>query len=137
MLGEKWALLAIREIALGNRRFDEIARNTGAPRDRLASRLRSLEEAGLVERQQYSERPPRFEYALTEAGLALRPMLQVLRSWGDRWAVEEVPSRFTHTCGNAFEPVVTCASCGEPMTGDDLRVEVLSPGWSRKGAVPS
>ena len=46
LVGEKWALLAIREIGLGNRRFDQITRNTGAPRDRLAARLRALEAAG-------------------------------------------------------------------------------------------
>ena len=75
LVGEKWALLAVREIAFGNKRFDAIARNTGAPRDRLAARLRALEAAGVVERRQYSEHPPRYEYELTEAGLELRSVL--------------------------------------------------------------
>ena len=68
LVGEKWALLAVREIAFGNKRFDAIARNTGAPRDRLAARLRALEAGGVVARRQYSEHPPRYEYELTEAG---------------------------------------------------------------------
>ena len=75
LVGEKWALLAVREIAFGNKRFDAIARNTGAPRDRLAARLRALEAGGVVERRQYSEHPPRYEYELTEAGLELRSVL--------------------------------------------------------------
>ena len=82
LVGEKWALLAVREIAFGNKRFDAIARNTGAPRDRLAARLRALEAGGVVERRQYSEHPPRYEYELTEAGLELRSVLIALRSWG-------------------------------------------------------
>ena len=55
VVGEKWALLAIREISFGNRRFNEIARNTGAPRDRLAARLHSLVEAGILERREYQD----------------------------------------------------------------------------------
>jgi DNA-binding HxlR family transcriptional regulator len=79
LIGEKWALLAVREIAFGNKRFDAIARNTGAPRDRLAARLRALESGGVIERRQYSEHPPRYEYDLTEAGLELRGVLTALR----------------------------------------------------------
>ena len=56
LLGEKWALLALREIALGQHRFDDIVFNTGAPRDILAARLKSLEAAGVVQRQLYQER---------------------------------------------------------------------------------
>ena len=48
LVGEKSALLAIRDVTFGNRRFDQIARNTGAPRDRLAARLRTLEAAGVI-----------------------------------------------------------------------------------------
>jgi DNA-binding HxlR family transcriptional regulator len=74
LLGERWALLAVREISYGNHRFVDIVRNTGAPRDRLATRLRGLVNAGIVERRQYSERPDRYEYRLTEAGAELRPV---------------------------------------------------------------
>jgi DNA-binding HxlR family transcriptional regulator len=138
LVGEKWSLLAVREIALGNHRFDAIARNTGAPRDRLASRLRALEAAGVVERRQYSERPPRWEYHLTEAGRELRVVLQVLRAWGDRWAVDTPPSTVVHrACGEELDPVMTCRACGEEVTGDDLRVAVLTPGWGVAGPQPA
>src|SRR5215472_5140765 len=86
VVGERWSLMAIRELLLGNRRFDQIARNTGAPRDVLTSRLRSLEAAGLVTRSRYHDRPPRHEYWLTPAGLELGDVVRSLSAWGDRWA---------------------------------------------------
>src|SRR5579875_2888337 len=100
LVGEKWALLAVREITFGNKRFDAIARNTGAPRDRLATRLRALEAAGIVARRPYCEHPPRYEYELTPAGQELRIVLQALRTWGDKWAVAEKPAVFAHSCGH-------------------------------------
>ena len=80
IVGEKWALLAVREVFLGNRRFDEMVRRTGAPRDTLAARLRSLVNAGIFERRQYSDHPARFEYFLTEAGKDLQPVIITLRA---------------------------------------------------------
>ena len=120
-LGEKWALLVVRELALGVHRFDEIQRNTGAPRDILASRLRRLEAAGVLERRQYQEHPPRFGYHLTKAGGELRPILLSLAQWGDRWASPERVTTWVHTCGEEAEVVHTCRACGEQITGYDLR----------------
>lgn len=88
-----------REIFYGNQRFDQIVRNTGAPRDRLAARLRTREEAGVVERRAYSERPLRYEYQLTEAGPDLAPVMRALPAWGDRWAVDAPPVAFRHRGG--------------------------------------
>ena len=76
IVGEKWALLAIREVFLGNRRFDEMVRRTGAPRDTMTARLKTLVAAGVLERRPVSEHPPRFEYRLTQAGLDLYPVIQ-------------------------------------------------------------
>src|SRR6202163_1342408 len=85
IVGEKWALLAIREVFLGNRRFDEMVRQTGAPRDTLAARLRTLTGAGILERRPYSEHPARFEYYLTDAGRDLYPVIASLMAWGDKY----------------------------------------------------
>ncbi len=133
LVGEKWALLAVREIAFGNKRFDVIARNTGAPRDRLAARLRALEAAGVVSRRQYSARPPRYEYDLTEAGRELRAVLTALRTWGDKWAVDTPPVTFAHSCGHDLAPAVICRHCGAEVSPDDLELRVLAPGWTRQG----
>src|SRR5258708_13993147 len=86
VVGEKWALVALREIAFGQRRFDDIALNTGAPRDILTTRLKSLEVAGIVRRQLYQEHPPRYEYYLAEAGEQLYALLHPLPDWGGPFA---------------------------------------------------
>jgi DNA-binding HxlR family transcriptional regulator len=86
VVGDRWALLVLRELGFGVHRFNDIQANTGAPRDTLATRLRELEEAGLISRRPYSERPPRDEYLLTDAGKALGPALRELRIWGETYA---------------------------------------------------
>ena len=120
-LGEKWALLVVRELALGVHRFDEIQRHTGAPRDILTTRLRRLEEAGVLERRQYSERPARFGYHLTAAGKELRPILLSLAAWGEKWTDELQAYEWVHECGAQLELEHTCKACGEPVTGSDVR----------------
>ena len=130
VIGEKWSLLVIRELAWGVHRFDAIARNTGAPRDILTSRLRRLEAAGVLEKRRSQERPPRFDYHLTQAGHELRPVLLGLMQWGDRWAVDAPSVEFTHTCGEELELVHTCRACGEEVTGFDLKARIRTPGQS-------
>jgi DNA-binding HxlR family transcriptional regulator len=121
IVGEKWALLAIREVFLGNRRFDEMVRRTGAPRDTLAARLRTLVAAGIMERRQYCEHPARYEYRLTAAGLELHPVIVTLMRWGDRHLAgpEGPPLILEHTCGHRLVAEVTCAACGEPVRPGD------------------
>ena len=87
VVGERWALLVVREVGLGARRFNEIVTGTGAPRDRIASRLTTLVEAGVLEKRQYQSGPPRFEYHLTDSGRALLPVLEGLLAWGRAYAV--------------------------------------------------
>lgn len=87
VVGEKWALLVVREIALGAQRFGAIVAGTGAPRDRIAARLKTLEAAGVITRTAYQDHPPRDEYGLTESGRALLPVLDALLAWGVDHAV--------------------------------------------------
>jgi DNA-binding HxlR family transcriptional regulator len=97
VVGERWALLVIREIVMGSRRFTDIVRGTGAPRDRVAARLKVLEQAGVVERRAYQDHPERFEYVLTDSGLALAPVLDALLSWGVEHVVApDDPDRMSH-----------------------------------------
>ena len=87
LVGERWALLVVREIALGATRFGDIIAGTGAPRDRIAARLKAPDNAGGVPRTPYHEGPVRYEYRLTESGEALIPVLDALLEWGKRHAV--------------------------------------------------
>jgi len=86
LVGDRWSLLVLRELGFGVRRFNDIRQNTGAPRETLSARLRKLEDAGVIARRRYSEHPPRDEYVLTEAGLAITPVLRSLREWGEQFA---------------------------------------------------
>ena len=87
LVGERWALLVVREIALGATHFGDIVRGTGAPRDRIAARLKALESAGVVVRSLYLSSPPRHAYQLTPSGEALIPVLDALLEWGKGHAV--------------------------------------------------
>ena len=82
----KWTLLVIRDLASSSSRFCELERSLAgiSPRT-LSLRLRALEECGVVERKTYPEVPPRVEYGLTEKGKALVPMIENMRSYGNRW----------------------------------------------------
>jgi DNA-binding HxlR family transcriptional regulator len=116
VVGERWSLLALREIMLGERRFDQIARNTGASRDILAARLRKLVDCGVLERCQYETHPPRYEYVPTEAGLALQPILLGLAQWGDCYVTDgPPPTVWEHDCGAELRPQTVCAHCGQPV----------------------
>jgi len=87
VVGERWALLVVRELSLGAHRFTDIVAGTGAPRDRVTARLKALTDAGVIERRRYHSAPERFEYHLSESGRALLPVLDALLSWGREWAV--------------------------------------------------
>jgi DNA-binding HxlR family transcriptional regulator len=82
----KWTILVIRDLAAGCSRFCELERSLAgiSPRT-LSLRLRALEEQGIVERRTYPEVPPRVEYALTEKGRALLPILDGMRRFGREW----------------------------------------------------
>ena len=82
----KWTLLLVRELAEGRSRFCELERSLAgiSPRT-LSLRLRALEEEGIVERITHPAVPPRVEYALTEKGLALIPIIDDMRAYGERW----------------------------------------------------
>src|SRR6202140_4857468 len=82
----KWTLLLIRDLADGSSRFCELERSLeGISPRTLSLRLRALEEEGIVERHTFPEVPPRVEYALTEKGEALVPLIDDMRSYGERW----------------------------------------------------
>uniref|UniRef100_UPI0025484239 winged helix-turn-helix transcriptional regulator n=1 Tax=Sphingosinicella terrae TaxID=2172047 RepID=UPI0025484239 len=85
LIGDRWALLVIRDLSLGLRRYDDLRASTGIPAATLAARLKHLIASGIVERVRYQERPPRDEYRLTRKGRDLWKVSVALREWGDRW----------------------------------------------------
>ena len=86
----KWTILVIRDLAAGRSRFCELERSLAgiSPRT-LSLRLRALEEEGVVTRETFAEVPPRVEYALTEKGRALVPLVEDMRAYGREWLSAE------------------------------------------------
>jgi len=123
-IGDWWSPLILRDLFLGVRRFGELVEDLGISRNLLTRRLVALEEAGIVRREPYETRPPRYEYALTEAGLELVPILVALTAWGDRWKAPRkgAPIEFVHTdCGHRLRPRIVCADCSGEISHDNLR----------------
>jgi len=86
LIGDKWTLLIVRDmIYAGATRYSQFAKSPESiPTNILADRLRRLEAAGLIRSQQYTDKPPRSEYHLTESGAALYPVLMAMVDWGNQ-----------------------------------------------------
>lgn len=125
LVGDRWTVLIIRELLMGNHRFEELQVQTEATPQMLATRLKKLEVEGLIERRLYSQRPIRHEYFLTEMGQALHPVLLALSAWGETWCKadnEEVAIHYLHVpCGQnpGFGP--GCQHCGAVIRRADLQ----------------
>jgi len=118
VVGERWTILIVRDAFLGVRRFDDFQRSLGIARNVLADRLDRLVEAGIFERRPYQDRPPRYEYRLTERGLDLHPAIFSLMKWGDKHAAPNGPPRLTlhRGCGGEIDDHLTCSKCGARVT---------------------
>jgi len=119
VLGDTWSILVLRDVSLGGHRFDQIQEHLGIARNVLAARLKRLVEHRLLEKRQYEEHPPRFEYHLTSKGFDLQPVLLGLMQWGDRYLADASggPVVLEHrTCGHPVHAVTMCQACGTPVT---------------------
>ncbi len=86
ILGDKWTLVVVRDLLMGKHRYNEFMESPeGIPSNILADRLKRLEGAGIVKRDQYQARPPRAEYFLTTKGADLQPVLFAMVEWGRRY----------------------------------------------------
>lgn len=101
----KWTLLVIRDLAVGRSRFCELERSLeGISPRTLSLRLRALEEEGIVVRNTFPEVPPRVEYALTEKGRALLPLIEDMRRYGRRWLLDDSPAEANGQVAAPAEP---------------------------------
>lgn len=127
VIGDRWTLLILRDAFQGAHRFEQFRNLNGAARSTLTSRLNGLVENGVLERVQYTDAPPRFEYRLTEKGLALYGVTLVTWRWEHRWAPSGagIPKSLRHNvCKHAMQPEVSCASCGERIELRDTYFEI-------------
>ncbi|MDP9812459.1 DNA-binding HxlR family transcriptional regulator [Rhizobium tibeticum] len=132
VVGDRWTVLILRELFMRSHRFEQIQAQTGGTPQMIAARLKTLEGEGLVERRRYSNRPPRYEYHLTEKGEAFHPVLLALRAWGEAWMKSPEEGRaveYTHlACGKPAGLGPLCESCGEPLKRKELMAK-LSPAY--------
>lgn len=128
IVGDRWTVIILRELFMGNRRFETIQAQAGTTPQMLAARLKKLEADGLVERRPYSERPLRYEYVLTEMGLAFHPALLALRAWGETWfksETEDPAINYIHIpCGADPGLGPACAKCGMILQRKDLQASL-------------
>lgn len=118
VVGERWSLLIVRTVLQGAVRFDDIKERLGITRSVLTTRLQLLVDEGVLERRQYSERPPRYEYRLTSKGFDLWPVLNHLRIWGDKhYSGPSGPPLVIRHDGCDGEPDghLMCDRCGSPL----------------------
>jgi DNA-binding HxlR family transcriptional regulator len=122
ILGDRWTILILRDSFRGVRRFDDFRKDLDIARPVLTDRLKRLVERGVLARHLYCERPPRYEYRLTEMGMALSPALVALMRWGDQWLSEDgPPTELVHdACGHPLDQQFVCWRCNETFTPHDI-----------------
>jgi DNA-binding HxlR family transcriptional regulator len=123
-VGDEWSVLILRDALYGMSRFDEFEKSLGIAPNILTRRLCSLVEAGMLERHQYSQRPPRFEYRLTDAGRDFRMVVLAILAWGNRHFATEGQSVVLTDAktGEIVEPILVDKKSGRPLNSRDFRV---------------
>ncbi len=135
IVGSRSTVLIMREALLGTRRFDDFVRRVGVGEPAMATRLKEMVTAGLLERIPYREpgQRTRHEYQLTRKGRELLPVITALRNWGDTWAANETgPSVIAthHDCGEPIRAVLRCTA-GHDISHDDVDI-IAGPGLVRR-----
>lgn len=123
LIGTRATMLLLREVFYGGHRFDDLARRAGVTDAIASKRLRELVDAGILERRPYQEpgQRPRQEYALTESGRELFPVIIALARWGDANLGDGAPILFTHRdCGGVLNAKVMCENGHEVEPGDTV-----------------
>lgn len=126
VIGQRWSLLVIRDVFRGRHRFEELCASTGITRSVLTARLNHLIDEGVLQRRRYQQRPERFDYALTDKGRALLPVLAHLMLWGDRYYAEPdgPPLLLEHRgCGGHLQTRLRCDRCDDALTAVDVAAQ--------------
>jgi DNA-binding HxlR family transcriptional regulator len=123
-VGDEWSVLILRDALYGLTRFDEFQKSLGIAPNILTRRLASLTEAGMLERNQYSEHPPRYEYRLTEIGRDFRTVVLAMVAWGNRHFAHEGLSMMIVDAktGEAADPILVDRISGRPLISPEFRI---------------
>lgn len=123
VLGDGWTFLILREAFFGARKFDEYQQKLGVPRSRLTERLGHLVKHQVLLRREYSSRPVRYEYLLSDSGHDLYGMIMMMKNWGEQWRPKDQSLQLTHkNCGTILFPQLVCSACTKGVALEDVRL---------------
>jgi DNA-binding HxlR family transcriptional regulator len=123
-VGEWWSILIIRDALHGLTRFDQFEQSLGIAPNMLTRRLSALVKAGLLERRRYNERPPRYEYILTERGRDFQSVIIAMHAWGNKHFTPEGASvlLLNARTGKPADPVIVDRNSRDPMANTEFAV---------------
>ena len=125
VLGDTWSMLILRDANAGLTRFDQFKKSLGIAPTMLTKRLAALTEEKLLEKRQYSERPPRDEYVLTEAGRDYLPVLFMIGAWGRKHRGDGHLTRFLDAqTGKELQPIAIDAETGAEIGTRAIRIQM-------------
>ncbi|WP_062208390.1 helix-turn-helix domain-containing protein [Aureimonas sp. AU12] len=120
-IGDAWSLLILRDAHAGLTRFDQFRRNLGIAPTMLTKRLGALTQDGLLEKRVYSDRPPREDYVLTQAGRDFLPVLLMIGAWAQRNCGSNLARYVDEETGHEIEPVAIDAVTGARLGTRPIR----------------
>ena len=124
-VGDRWAMLILRDLGLGLCRYDDLRKSTDVTHATLSDRLKHLEVNGLIVRRLYRTRPDRYEYVLTRKGVDIMLVIQALAQIGDKWQIagdEGPPLRFVNqNSGRLVKVALVDEKSGETVRLRDVR----------------
>jgi len=146
IIGDRWAFMIIRDIYLGVRQFEEFRRRSNITRGTLASRLKTLIDAGILYKNPYQSLPTRYEYRLTDKGIDLYPVLLMTWMWEMNWGRGwNLLPELTHSkCGQKMSPLLRCSDCHIDIKLNDVSFTItavsqksrqISPRYQRRSKV--
>ena len=121
--GDAWSMLILRDASFGLTRFDQFRTSLGIAPSILTRRLAVLTEEGLLQKRRYSERPPRDEYVLTDAGRDFIPVLAMIGAWGQKHRGEGMTRYLDAETGEEIRPVAIDSVTGARIGSRAFRVE--------------
>lgn len=123
-VGDRWSILILRDIDRGLTRYEQLRTSLGIAPNILSRRLATLTKAGLIAKRRYSQRPPRDEYLLTDAGRDFLPILAAIGAWGRKHnGAGTLTRQIDVETGMAIRPVVVDANTGAPIGSRPLKFE--------------
>ncbi len=127
LVGDRWTLLVVRDLLRGRSKFSELRETVeGVPPAILSARLKSLEEAGVVTKRQYQDRPARFAYQLTAKGHALGVVVGAMATWGEQYAASDL-TLVDGECGHGIRVVYHCPTCARRSPRSRVRIVGHAP----------